>query len=66
MGCIMVSPAKLKANEKYIKEKTDDIKYRPPKGFRAVLQDFAQKQGKSVNAFIHEAVLEKMEREKEP
>ena len=35
-----------------------------PKGKKAVIKDFAEKQNKSVNGFVNEAIDEKMERDK--
>lgn len=63
MGCDMASPAKLKANEKYIKEKTDEIKVRVPKGDKAKIQAQAESLGKSTNAYIVDLINEDMIKE---
>lgn len=61
----MASEAQLKANDKYLKTKTDSILIRVAKGEKEILQAHAQQQGKSLNSFIKEAIDEKMERDKE-
>ena len=60
-----LSEARRMANEKYIKEKCDEIKIRVPKGKKSIIKEFAESKGKSVNGFVNEAVDEKMEREGE-
>jgi predicted HicB family RNase H-like nuclease len=46
------------------KEKYDQFLISVPKGEKEVLKEFAKSKGKSLNAFIVEAIKEKMEREK--
>ena len=41
----------------------DEIKTRVPKGRKAEIQAHAEKQGKSLNAFVNEAIDEKIERD---
>lgn len=57
------SASQLRATKKYLKEKLDEIKFRIPKGQKAVIQQHAAKQGESVNGFILRAVKETMERD---
>ncbi len=57
----MATEAKLKANEKYIKEKTDEIKLRVPKGYKVKIKEAADKSKMSVNSFIIAAIQEKIE-----
>ena len=58
-----VSKAQQKATAKYIKNNYDEIKTRVPKGRKAEIQAHAEKQGKSLNAFVNEAIDEKIERD---
>lgn len=58
-----VSKAQQKAVTKYMAANYDEIKIRMPKGKKATIQNHATATGKSVNAFINEAIEEKMERE---
>ena len=59
----IIEDARKKANEKYIKNNYDEIKTRVPKGRKAEIQTHAEKQGKSLNAFVNEAIDEKIERD---
>lgn len=45
-------------------EKYDRMEITVPKGKKAIIKDFAEKQNKSVNGFVNEAIDEKMERDK--
>lgn len=56
------SEAKIRATEKWNTKTYDEIKIRISKGQRQAIKDFAEAHGYSVNAFILEAVAEKMER----
>lgn len=58
----MASTAKLKANEKYLKEKVDTFQVRVPKGEKEPIQEFAKRQGKSLNAYIVELIKKDMQR----
>jgi len=49
------------ATAKYNRKAYDQIHLFVPKGRRAVIKEFAQRQGKSVNAFILELVDKAME-----
>lgn len=51
--------------DQYNKEKYEDLRIRVPKGRKAEIKVHADIQGKSVNAFVIEAIDEKIEREKE-
>ena len=59
----MLTDAQRRANNKYLKEKVEDVKFRVPKGFRDKIQSHAASQGESVNSFINRAVKETMERD---
>ena len=59
-----VSPAQRKATDKYL-EKFDEIRVRVPKGKKEVIQDHAAAVGMSLNAYINQAIDEKMERDQE-
>ena len=41
-----------KSKDKYLKEKVDTFIVRVPKGQKQIIQDYAQTQGKSLNAFV--------------
>lgn len=57
-----VSDAQKKASVRYL-EKLDEVRIRMPKGKKATIQFHAEAQGQSVNAYINEAIDEKMSRE---
>ena len=59
-----ISDARKRANEKWLKEKVEDVKFRVPKGKKAVIQEHAAARNESVNAFLNRAVDETMERDK--
>ncbi len=48
--------AQKKSAEKYIEEKLEEIKFRVPKGQKAVIKSYAESQGKSVNQFILDCI----------
>ena len=58
-----VSEAQKRATAKWQKEKVEEVKFRVPKGERAVIQAHAEKQGESTAAFIKRAIKETMERD---
>ena len=60
-----MSEAQKRATMKYMKNNYDRIELKVPKGEKPIIQAFAQEQGKSLNAFVNEAIKEKMEREAE-
>lgn len=60
-----VSESRRKASQKYITGKLDEVKFRVPKGTRAVIQEHAAAQGESTNAFIFRAIQEQMKRDKD-
>ena len=47
----------------YKKEKTDEVRFRVPKGERARIQAHAEQHGESATAFIKRAIREAMERD---
>lgn len=58
------SKAQQRAVSKYMKENYDEIKVRVEKGQKEIIKAHAEKNGKSVNSFINEAITEKIERDK--
>ena len=50
--------------EEYRKTKYEDLRIRVPKGKKEEIKDFVSKIGKSLNAFVNEAIDEKIKREK--
>lgn len=58
-----VSEAQKRATLKWQKEKTDEVRFRVPKGERARIQAHAEQQGESATAFIKRAIRETMERD---
>ena len=58
-----ITEAQKRATAKWRKEKTDEIRFRVPKGERAVIQAHANHQGESTTAFIKRAIKEAMERD---
>lgn len=57
------SEAQKRAIAKWQKEKVDEVKFRVPKGERALIQAHAEEQGESTTAFIKRAIREAMERD---
>lgn len=55
-----VSKAQQRAVTKYMKENYDEIKVRVPKGKKELIQAHAAAEGLSVNAWIGEAIEEKL------
>ena len=53
----MTSEAQRRATEKYISEKTDEIKLRVPKGMKAEIKERAEAEGKSINKYIIEKLM---------
>lgn len=49
-----------KAKDKYLAEKVEEFKVRVPKGHKAKIIEYATAQNKSLNAFVVEAISEKM------
>ena len=58
-----VSKAQQKAVNKYMKENYDRINLTVPKGDKEKIAIAAAAAGQSVNAFINEAIREKMEKQ---
>lgn len=59
-----VKASQRKATDKYIKEKTDEIKIRVPKGKKEKIKEHAESTGESVNSFINRAINITMENDK--
>ena len=57
------SDAQKRATAKWQQEKMEDIKFRVPKGKKAIIKAHADKCGESVNAFLLRAVEETISRE---
>ena len=58
------TPAQRRAANKYIKEKTDELKIRIPKGKKVKYQAHAESKGESLNGFMSRAADEAIERDK--
>lgn len=54
------SKAQQKAVAKYMKENYDIFQIRMPKGKKEIIKKAAEKQGKSLNSFVNEAIDEKL------
>ena len=50
--------------DQYNKEKYEDLRVRVPKGRKVEIKAYAESKGQSVNAFVVEAIEEKIDREK--
>ena len=59
------SEAQKRATAKWQQEKVEEIKFRVPKGKKAVFKAHAEKCGESVNAFLLRAAEEAIEREQD-
>lgn len=59
----MYSKATNKAVQKYCKANYDNITVRVPKGKREVYKEYAESQGKSLNALIIELLNERISRD---
>lgn len=55
--------AQKRARDKWLTERVEDIRFRVPKGKKAIIQEHAATQGESVNAFINRAVDEALARD---
>lgn len=55
--------AQKRARDKWLRDKVEDIRFRVPKGKKAIIQKHAAKHGESVNAFISRAVDEALARD---
>ena len=53
--------AQKRSAEKYLEEKLEEIKFRVPKGQKAIIKAFAESQGKSVNQFIIDCITKEIE-----
>lgn len=58
-----ISDARRRANNKWLKEKVENITFRVPVGQKAIIQEHSKTQNESVNAFINRAVIETIERD---
>lgn len=59
-----VSKAQQRAVNKYMKDNYDEIKIRVPKGNKAIIKQYAEEHGESVNSFVYRAIKETMDRDK--
>lgn len=50
-------------HDEYVKTKYEDLRIRVKKGRKAEIQSHAEKQGKSLNAFVNEAIENQIERD---
>lgn len=57
-----ISEARRKANDKW-REKFEEVRFRVPKGQKAVIQAHADGREESVNRFLNRAVKEAIERD---
>ena len=60
-----ISESRRRANNKYNKEKVENIYLRVPMGRKAIIREHAKRHGESLNAFICRAVNEAMEKDGE-
>ena len=58
--------AQRRARDKWLTEKVETINIRVPKGKKAIIKEYAEKRGESVNAFMIRAAEEAMARDKTP
>lgn len=58
------SEAQKRATAKWQKEKVEELKFRVPKGEKAMIQEHAKARGESTNSFIYRAINETMVRDK--
>ena len=59
-----VTPAQRRATDKYIKDKTDELKIRIPKGRKAEYQTHAESRGESLNGFVNRAIDNQVKQDK--
>jgi len=57
------SKAQQRAVAKYMKNNYDEVKIRMPKGRKETIQEHAAAVGQSINAYVVQAVDERMERD---
>ncbi len=48
----MATKAHLEGNKRYLTEKVETIAVRVPKGEKAIIKAYAEKKGKSLNAYV--------------
>lgn len=58
------SEAQLRASKKY-HQKFDDLRIRVPRGEKEIIDQHAESMGESTNTFVHRAISETMERDRE-
>ena len=61
----MATKAHLEGNKRYLTEKVETIAVRVPKGKKAEIKSFADKKGKSLNAYIVDLIHADMEQNAE-
>ena len=57
-----VTKAQQKAVAKYMKKNYDELKIRVPSGHKAIIQTAADNAGESMNAFVTQAIHERIDR----
>ena len=57
------TPARRKANAKYLRERVDTLRIRVPKGEADLIKAHAADQGESMNGFVCRAIDEAMKRD---
>lgn len=57
------TPARRKANTKYLSEKVDSINVRVPKGTKELIQEAAKRENKSVNQYCADVIIGSLRKE---
>lgn len=57
-----ISDARKRANDKW-RDKFDEIRFRVPKGQKAVIQQYVTQRGESINSFLNRAIAKMMDEE---
>ena len=58
-----ITPARARANNKYLNEKVDSIMVRVPKGQKELIRAAAEKHNKSLNQYCADAIMESLRSE---
>ena len=59
-----ITEAQKRATMKYLKDKTDELKIRMPKGRKAEYQAHAESRGESLNGFVNRAIDNQVKQDK--
>ena len=54
------TPARRKANTKYLTEKVDSINVRVPKGTKELIREAAKKENKSLNQYCADVIIDSL------